>query len=82
MEDLPEMECLGGGENFSCYGFTADQMREYARKAVLAERERCAKLAESNKYTAYVPPEDGSARDYYNEAGEDIAAAIRSSGGN
>jgi hypothetical protein len=27
-------------------GYTADQMREFARAAVLAERERCAKVCE------------------------------------
>jgi hypothetical protein len=51
------------------HGFTADQMRAYATAAVLAERERCARIA------------DGVARQYAESAGghsaERAAAAIR-----
>jgi hypothetical protein len=85
LPELPEMECLGGGENFSCYGFTADQMREYARKAVLAERERCAKLAEVPQVVAHFKKDDPAAEMLTTLLGQyfgGVAAAIRSSGGN
>lgn len=53
--------------------FTASQMQEYATKAVLAERERCARIAEN------IEAGDGS-HDYNAGAEtmqERIAAAIR-----
>jgi hypothetical protein len=52
-------------------GFDADQMREYARAAVLAERERCAKLLEPQYYNE--PYGEG----YRQLEPEQIAAAIR-----
>jgi hypothetical protein len=36
-----------GSVGASMYTYTADQMREYARAAVLAERERCALLCDA-----------------------------------
>lgn len=42
-----------------------------------AALEQAAKVCEANKYSGYVPPEDGDARFYYNEAGIDCATAIR-----
>ncbi len=49
---LPEPEELGmdfnkGWDGVRAYGYTAKQMQEYARQAVLMEREACAKLCES-----------------------------------
>ena len=45
MLPLPEPECLGETEWDDIMGYTADQMREYAKKAVEAERQRCSQLA-------------------------------------
>jgi len=53
------------------------QVRAYAIQAVMQERERCAKLCESERYTGYVPPEDGDAASYYDMAGVNCADAIR-----
>lgn len=64
MEDLPELPPLPMGEDWE---YTPEEMREYARKAVLAERERIAKWYEA----------EGWLLDESN-----VAAAIRSSGGN
>jgi hypothetical protein len=56
--------------------FTADQMREYARAAIIAERERCAKVAEDDEHLV-------EGRGYYDQLGDakqtqcNIAAAIR-----
>lgn len=53
---------IDGGEPYGS-GYTADDMRSYATAAVLAERERCARIAEDID------------DEYY--GGSDIAAAIR-----
>jgi ferric-dicitrate binding protein FerR (iron transport regulator) len=54
---------------------------DYAFKAwqaaTLAEREACAKLCVVERYTGYVPPEDGAAREYYEDAAQNCANAIR-----
>ena len=49
-------------------GFTADQMREYARQAVLAEREKLARMCES-----MMDPQD----DGWDACLREVAAAIR-----
>lgn len=53
MLPLPEPECLGETEWDDIMGYTADQMREYAKKAVEAEREACAALCESLDDASY-----------------------------
>lgn len=45
-----------------------------SRKLALEE---AAQIAEANKFDGYVAPENGAAAEYYDEAGRDIAAAIR-----
>jgi len=58
-----------------------NRLTEFARKtaalAIMQERERCAKLCELERYTGYVPPEDGDAASYYDMAGVNCADAIR-----
>jgi hypothetical protein len=49
----------------------------YARQAVLAERERCAKLVEQSPYAPLATPEDWTKR-----VGDQLAAAIRAVGSN
>lgn len=51
-----------------------------ATKAEEAEREACAKVCDGIRYSGYCPPEDGSAPDYYNEATQECAEAIRARG--
>jgi hypothetical protein len=48
MSEVPELPPLPDALILGWDGYTADQMREYARQAVLQERERCAKLCEHN----------------------------------
>lgn len=52
-------------------------LRQAVLEATIEERERCAKICETERYTGYVPPEDGSTAEYYNEAAENCAEAIR-----
>lgn len=48
IEALPELPEAGYAvNNVTPIYYTADQMREYARQAALAERERCARIAEA-----------------------------------
>jgi hypothetical protein len=42
MPPLPEMECLGGGENFSVYGHTNETLMAYAAQCVAAQRKERA----------------------------------------
>jgi len=54
--------------------YTADQMHEYAKKAVEAEREACAKVCED----IYNDPADNNGYDaYYTRPYLECAAAIR-----
>jgi hypothetical protein len=57
-------------------GYTADQMRDYARAVVLAERERCALLCDDHaaKHRSFASGSYSQGRMY---AAEDLAAAIR-----
>lgn len=43
---LPPTAAIATVHNATVWGFTADQMQEYARTAVLAERERIARLVD------------------------------------
>jgi DNA-directed RNA polymerase subunit F len=72
MEDLPELPPLPMGEDWE---YTPEEMREYARKAVLLERERCAKLCD--ELSRMADDSEGVAWSVF----ADAAAAIRSSGG-
>jgi hypothetical protein len=63
--------------------FTADQMRAYARAAVLAEREMCARLCDELKeeHMESAAQNNGRQSDFafgYVNAAEELAAAIRS----
>ena len=49
--------------------------RAEARGAA-AEREACAKVCDDIRYGGYVPPEDGAAATYYNDAANECAEAI------
>lgn len=51
--------------------YTADQMREYARKAVEAEREACAKVCDE-----YAASLDGD-KYYWDSVSRDLAQSIR-----
>jgi len=56
------------------------QVPELIAKAVDEERESCAKVCDETRYQWYCPPEDGPAPNYYDNAAEDCAAAIRAKG--
>ena len=58
---------LGGPSHEDAFG--ADQVREYARQAVLQERERCARIAET--------PVAGEQDDITMGAKDRVASAIR-----
>lgn len=45
-----------------------------------AERESCAKMCDETRWSGYVPPEDGAAATYYDDAATNCAAAIRARG--
>lgn len=64
--------------------------KEHADSAQMTEADRiahrvtwdaaiavAAKECESHRYTGYVPPEDGAAAEYYDQAANDCAAAVR-----
>lgn len=70
MEDLPELPEPGASRRDEDH-FTADQMREYARKAVLADRERICAIVMDWPYEITESAHN-----------KELAAAIRSSGGN
>lgn len=71
LPELPEpgIKSAHALSNAFAFGYHADQMREYARQAVLAERERAARAVEAIAQAwwkrGHVPPPS------------DIAAAIR-----
>ena len=51
-----------------------------AQELILEEREACAKVCDGIRYSGYVPPEDGAAAIYYDDAASECAAAIRARG--
>ncbi len=55
---------------------TADQLAEYERRATMAERERCAKIAIDMRVDMRDTTEAGDV--FWNQACEQIADAIRS----
>lgn len=58
--------------------FTADQMRDYARAAIAAEREACVQVCLAELAGAHIT---GHMEDFaYNTAVEECAAAIRARG--
>ena len=60
-------------------GYTADQMREYARKAVGAEREACAKVCEDIKhsYLRFAIGDIDGRYDWKADGADDCADEIR-----
>ena len=69
-QGLPETEVEG------VFMVNTDDLGRFAA----AEREACAKVCDGIRYSGYCPPEDGSAPDYYNEATQECAEAIRARG--
>lgn len=68
---LPEKDIISYDyAGIPIYAYTADQMQDYARQAVMMEREACAKLCDSDW--------NGDSDTYdYSEACNDCASAIR-----
>jgi hypothetical protein len=56
------------------------QLERFAALVAAAEREACAKVCDDIRYGGYVPPEDGAAATYYNDAANECAEAIRARG--
>jgi hypothetical protein len=52
-----------------------------AQNLILEEREACAKVCDGIRYSGYVPPEDGAAASYYDDAASECAATIRARNG-
>ena len=59
---------------------TMEQIEAFAKLVAEKERKACAEICNSIRYEGYVPPEDGAASDYYNEAAIDCAELIRARG--
>jgi hypothetical protein len=57
-----------------------EALEQFANLVAAAEREECAKLCDGTRYSGYCPPEDGAAPDYYSDAAENCAYAIRARG--
>ena len=57
-----------------------DLLKELEWQIREREREACAKVCDGIRYNGYVPPEDGAAADYYDDAAIDCATAIRARG--
>jgi len=57
-----------------------DGLERFADLVAAAEREACAKVCDDIRYSGYCPPEDGAAPDYYSDAAENCAYAIRARG--
>lgn len=73
LKEWVDAKAFSEGE-FTAPLFTASQMREYARQAVLAERERCAKVCED----IYDDPAGNNGYDaYYTRPYLECAEAIR-----
>lgn len=61
-------------------GVYTENLERFAALVAAAEREACAKVCDDIRYDGYVPPEDGAASYYYNDASIECAAAIRARG--
>jgi hypothetical protein len=57
-----------------------DLLKELEWQIREQEREACAKVCDDIRYGGYVPPEDGAAATYYNDAANECAEAIRARG--
>jgi hypothetical protein len=57
-----------------------ESLVRFAELVAAAEREACAKVCDDIRYGGYVPPEDGAAATYYNDAANECAEAIRARG--
>ena len=55
---------------------TDDELESFARAVAAAERAACIKVCDGIRYKGYVPPEDGAAAEYYDNAADDCANAI------
>jgi hypothetical protein len=71
LPDLPGATTYGGARWAGAAFYTNEQMRDYARAAVLQERERCARVCEEEDLLTVVYPEA-----VYVHQGQ-LAAAIR-----
>jgi hypothetical protein len=71
-EQAIQLPPLPEGRYTDFEAFNADQMQAYARAAVLAERERCAKVCESMQIAKVA-----TLGDWTKLIGDEIAAAIR-----
>ena len=80
---LPPIIPMSQVASWCDFQFTAEQMQEYARAAVLAERDKCADLAvkmlaeERERIAADVDEMIAKWEGPYRRSGELIAAAIR-----
>jgi hypothetical protein len=61
-----------------------DEVEQFFKAAyeagAAAERESCARLCDQTRWSGYVPPEDGAAATYYDDAATNCAEAIRARG--
>lgn len=72
-----EQHLIASGYRKCAEGQRETQHCGLLEQAVLAEREACARVCDGIRYKGYVPPEDGAAADYYDDASTECAAAIR-----
>ena len=81
-DDIIRMAQEAWGEDHELFWMqdTDEALEKFADLVAAAEREACAKVCEAIRYEGYVPPEDGAAADYYDDASIQCAAAIRARG--
>jgi hypothetical protein len=60
--------------------FLLSSVAHFVALVTAAEREACAQLCDEVRWSGYVPPEDGAAATYYDEAATECAEAIRARG--
>jgi hypothetical protein len=56
------------------------QLERFAALVAEKEREACAKVCDSIRWSGYTPPEDGAAAEYYDSAASECAEQIMARG--
>jgi hypothetical protein len=70
----------GDGDEGRLMYLSPNEVHDFASVITSAERESCAKLCDETRWSGYVPPEDGAAATYYDDAATNCAEAIRARG--
>jgi hypothetical protein len=74
------LRALFAGDEVLVWEAETKHLQLFAALVAEKEREACAKVCDSIRWSGYVPPEDGAAAEYYDSAASECAEQIMARG--